>query len=391
MRILFVSGEYPPDTRGGIGSYVSSTAGLLAARGHEVHVLSCLPGQARTDHVVGGVAVHRRSQVPLPLRFAERSATVQRLRAAASVRRELDRLALAPDVVEVPDWMAESLFLRRDEPTVMTLHSPISTVMGEQEFRRNADCRLADRLESLASRRVSVVTCPSSLLADRLRNAGWTGSAVEIIPNPIDVALWQHDGPAVAAAPRVLATGRLEDRKAPEVLVEAAGLLVPHVPGLEVVLVGRSSGELDGRPYADALERRARALGVTCHVRDHVPRSELASWYAGARVVAIPSRFDNYPMAALEAMASGRPVVTTTRTGVASLVADLDPQAVVPPDDPQALAAALAPYLSDPARAAAVGAHARSLIMEANERALDRRVATYAAVARPGARKDVPA
>jgi glycogen synthase len=61
MRVLFVSMEYPPETSyGGIGWYIAMMARALAGRGHEVHVLSCVRGQARRDYVEGGVQVHRR-------------------------------------------------------------------------------------------------------------------------------------------------------------------------------------------------------------------------------------------------------------------------------------------------------------------------------------------
>ena len=67
-------------------------------------------------------------------------------------------------------------------------------------------------------------------------------------------------------------------------------------------------------------------------------------------------------MAGLEGLAAGRPVVCTTRTGTADLLAGSDAGAVVAPDDPAALAAALRPYLADPAAAGRAGAAARALV-----------------------------
>ena len=60
MRILFVSIEYPPEPPDGIGSYVAEIGPALVARGHEVHVLSCLAGQAsRVAAAVTGVDAQR--------------------------------------------------------------------------------------------------------------------------------------------------------------------------------------------------------------------------------------------------------------------------------------------------------------------------------------------
>jgi len=95
VRILFVSIEYPPETPDGIGSYVAEIGPALVARGHEVHVLSCLPGQAASDRVDRGVHVHRRGEARLP----GGSKTAQRLRHALSCRVETARLGLDFDVV----------------------------------------------------------------------------------------------------------------------------------------------------------------------------------------------------------------------------------------------------------------------------------------------------
>jgi glycogen(starch) synthase len=61
-------------------------------------------------------------------------------------------------------------------------------------------------------------------------------------------------------------------------------------------------------------------------------------------------------------MAAGRPVVCTSETGVAEILEGTVAGAIVPPDDPEALAAALAPYLSDASLAAEAGARARELV-----------------------------
>src|SRR5207302_8814853 len=94
-----------------------------------------------------------------------------------------------------------------------------------------------------------------------------------------------------------------------------------------------------------------------------LPRDELRMWYARARVVAIPSWYDNFPMAGLEGMACGRPIVCTSRTGLAEIVRQGGGR-VVPVGDPDALAAALRSYIIDPALAEAQGTRAREVVKE---------------------------
>jgi glycogen synthase len=128
---------------------------------------------------------------------------------------------------------------------------------------------------------------------------------------------------------------------------------------------------------------------VACRIVEHLPNPELAEWYGRARVVAIASRFDNFPMVGLEGLASGRPVVCTDATGTAEILAGTSAGAVVPAVDAVALAAALRPYLLDAEAAARAGAEARRLVGEvcAPERIAREREAAYdAARVRPGSR-----
>jgi glycosyltransferase involved in cell wall biosynthesis len=121
------------------------------------------------------------------------------------------------------------------------------------------------------------------------------------------------------------------------------------------------------------LERRAGELGLPCRLVGHVAFSELLDLYAEARVVVVPSRFENFSVAGLEGMAAARPVVATSTNGMAYLIERSSGGTIVPPDDPQALAAAIAPYLADPGHAAATGARGRTEVASLNARVIARR------------------
>jgi glycosyltransferase involved in cell wall biosynthesis len=79
-------------------------------------------------------------------------------------------------------------------------------------------------------------------------------------------------------------------------------------------------------------------------------------------VVVSPSRYDSYSLVALEAMACGRPVIVSSACGIAEWLASERPELVVPPDDPDALARALEPFLADIAFAKRLGTVLRGMV-----------------------------
>jgi glycogen synthase len=293
-------------------------------------------------------------------------ATAFRLEGAFSRYLELKRLGLDIDVVEAPDWMAEALAvaLVGAPPLIVHLHTPLLVVGRENptSFQWSRDRRLAASVERFAVRKADLVTSPSHLLARDLAREGWLDLLeLRVIRLPIDIEMWRSIPSPDAAGQRVLAVGRLESRKAPEILVRAAALLSPQLPELEVTFIGRD-GSRNGGSYTDWVVNLAHELSVPCRFVEEVPRQELPEWYGSSRVAAIPSRYDNFPYSGLEAMAAGRPLVCTEATGTAELVAGSGAGQVVPTNDPESLASALRPYLVDPARAVRAGTEARSLV-----------------------------
>ena len=181
--------------------------------------------------------------------------------------------------------------------------------------------RLGAYLEYLPVKHAALVTSPSSVIEQGLRDEGRLGRReVRVIPHPADREPWTSVPAADSSDPVILAVGRLDALKAPEVLVRAAAQIVHSIPDLEIVFVGASCGDHEGEPYGEWVARVARDSGVKCRFIDHLPREELPRWYATARVVAIASQWETFSNVALEAMAAGRPVVITSTAGPCDLI-----------------------------------------------------------------------
>ena len=142
-----------------------------------------------------------------------------------------------------------------------------------------------------------------------------------------------------------IATIRLTrpERKNPLTLLQAFARLRDRRPGARLALVG------DG-PLAGAVDAGARRLGVAGAVvrPGAVAHAQVAHWVAAADVLAMVSRVEPLGIAALEALAGGRPVVVTRAGGAREVVPDPAAGRVVDPADPGAIAAALLAVLDDP-------------------------------------------
>jgi GalNAc-alpha-(1->4)-GalNAc-alpha-(1->3)-diNAcBac-PP-undecaprenol alpha-1,4-N-acetyl-D-galactosaminyltransferase len=165
---------------------------------------------------------------------------------------------------------------------------------------------------------------------------------VVVIPNPLapDASHDGSTGPGVRAA-YVLGVGRLEDQKGFDVLIDAFARLGSSAVGCELWIAGQGSRRA-------SLEQRALDRGVGDRVRFLGEVGHAAGLMQGAAVFALPSRFEGFPNALLEAMASGAPCVAADcPSGPRELLGDDEGGLLVPVDDVDRLAEAINRILAD--------------------------------------------
>jgi glycosyltransferase involved in cell wall biosynthesis len=156
-----------------------------------------------------------------------------------------------------------------------------------------------------------------------------------------------------AGGPIIGSVGRLEPQKGFDVLLRALRV----VPNAELLLVG------DGTERGH-LQKLANDLGVA-------ERVTWAGWLSDPRatlgemdVFVLPSRFEGFPLALVEAMLAERPVVATTTGSVEDAVIEAKTGFLVPPDDAEALAEAINQVLADANRGGQMGRRGRELALE---------------------------
>lgn len=192
---------------------------------------------------------------------------------------------------------------------------------------------------------------------------GVAAERLHCVPNGVDTAVFRPDvAPARPTLRRRLGlaedvalmgfVGRLSPEKGPELFVQAAQLLQRRCPQAHAVLVGEG-------PLHGAIAQQIAQAGLAGRVHLAGGCEDMPGLYPQLQLLACSSHSEAMPLAVMEAMAAGLPVVATRVGGVPDLVVHGETGWLVPPRDAQALAAQAALLLEQPAHARAMGAAAR--------------------------------
>jgi glycosyltransferase involved in cell wall biosynthesis len=208
-------------------------------------------------------------------------------------------------------------------------------------------------LERICARRADIVLGASADLVARMRARGATAEQFDV-PAPVHPAPTAADVAAAKAdigaggRPVVLAVARLAHQKGLDVLIRAAARWRDRDPQPRTVIAGSGPLAADLQAQASQADADVLLLGA----RDDVP-----ALLAAADVVVVPSRWEARALIIQEAMRAGRPVVAT-RVGGTPELTGADSASLIPPEDPVALADAVAAVLDDAALAGRLGAAA---------------------------------
>ena len=231
-------------------------------------------------------------------------------------------------------------------PAVIKLHgSDIDVLASWPAPRRRLRWALG------RARRVIAV---SRALGDKAIKLGTSPERLDIVPNGIDRRSFRVGDRDSARAllglpverPLVLYVGHLSEDKGVLDLLKAFKLAAPRLGGAHLVLVGDGAGASKCRTLARELAVPATFVGAQ-------PQSAIPTWLTACDLLSLPSRHEGMPNVVLEALACGRPVVASDVGGIPEVVTE-NMGALVPPQDPVALARALACVLDEPHDAAAI-------------------------------------
>jgi rhamnosyl/mannosyltransferase len=353
MKILHVYKDYYP-VLGGIENHIKWQAEGMQARGHQVRVLVTNTGRRTVTESIRGVSVVKTGR-----QFNVSSAPV-----SFELPRYLRQLGRDSDIVHLhapyPPGELAQLAVRAGQRTVITYHSDIVKQATLLKFYAPFLRRILRRADAI------FVSNPTYAQGSRFLRPHL--GKIEVIHFGIDLSrfaltdevlcqakqLRQRFGPA----PIVLFVGRLRYYKGVEVLIRA----MERVKSARCVVVGVGPMETQIRDLVRSLD-----LGERVCLAGNVSDDELPAYYHAADIFVLPSihRSESLGIVQIEAMASGRPVISTELgTGTSYVNQHEQTGLVVPPEDPQALAQAIERLASDGALRASYGAAALARVQE---------------------------
>lgn len=366
MRICIVSEEYPPITSyyGGIGTEYGRIAPALVALGHDVHVVTqVVDDETEEVHEVAGVKVH-----PLRRGRAWPWSGLARTRAVSACLAGLGSF----DAVVAPEFRGEALHYSRRQPQGPLITHLLTSTAQLREIRPGLTPLerhgLRTQLTLLAERqqaeRSTALLAPGSAV---LRSAGaiWDlqGRPARISPLSVDVDHvrrsasgelpdgFPHERPVVTFA------SRLDGHKGAQHLVAAMASVWERWPEAQLAFVGRDARWRRGW-MSDHLRDLAGERADRVHTLGFQPDAEYFAAVAASDVVAIPSLWESFCIAGIEAMALRRPLIGTTGNGFSEFVRDGENGLLVRRGDIPALAAALLRLLEDDQLRATLGSAA---------------------------------
>src|SRR4051812_33263446 len=340
MRVLVVSGIWPPDV-GGPASHAPDVARFLHGLGHTVEVVTTASSApAREDFPVRWVS----RELPVGVRHA---------RGAALIRSRARRVGVVYTTGMFGRSAAGALAARRPYVVKLTADPAFERtrrrglVGGDvEDFQRGGGGPVALALRGARNaelRRAAHVYCPSEYLRGLVLGWGIPPERVSVLPNPAPSLpelrardelrqSFGFNGAALAFA------GRLTAQKSLGRALDA----VASANGVELVIAGEG-------PDRQPLERRAQELGIADRVTflGAQPRNRVVELFRAADAAILTSSWENFPHTVVEALAVGTPVLAMEAGGVGEVVHDGVNGLLVPAGDEAALADAVRRYFAD--------------------------------------------
>jgi glycosyltransferase involved in cell wall biosynthesis len=349
MKVLVVLTYYRPHVSG-LTIYVERLARALAARGHQVTVLTSQYDRGLPRYeAIDGVVVRR-----MPVAFRLSKGVVM-----PTIGWEATRQVWTHDVVSLhlPQLDAAGVALRGrllGRPTVLTYHCDVRLPSGGINPLANVVVNMANRL---AASLCNTVVAYTQDYADHSPFLQRYAGKVQVIPPPVEVSSVSKTDTSrfverygLSGKPVIGMAARLATEKGVEYLLRALPAILTEFPQAQVWFAGQHENVLGEAEYARRLEPLLREHADHWRFLGSLDPTEMASFFKSCDVTVLPSvnSTESFGLVQIESMILGTPVVASALPGVRQPVLTTGMGKVVPPRDSTALAEAIVEVLRHP-------------------------------------------
>lgn len=397
MRICMLSWEYPPRIVGGIARHVEELSEAMAAKGHEIHVVTAPHPDAPDYELRKGVHIHRVQTDDAPT--TDFVTWIHHLNWAMAQQAVRLQLALPFDLVHAHDWLVAQtgVLLKKSFglPLVATIHAtesgrnhgihtPLQSYIHHQEW-------------FLTYEAFRVIVCSNTMYREVRSLFAVPEDKLDIRPNGIDFHKFEFPFENALEFRRqfaldnekvVMFVGRMVAEKGAQVLIEAAPRILAQYPDAKFVIVGKGG-------FLNDLKRRAAQLklGSKMLFTGYVDDDTLLRIYRTADVAVVPSLYEPFGIVALEGMAAKVPTVVADTGGLGEIIDHMQTGITTYAGKPESLAWGILEVLRNPEHSRMMADNAYKKVLEVFNWQIiaDQTLDTYGKVLSMAGRTEVPA
>lgn len=337
MKVLILSMEYSSTLSGGVGTHCQELAKALVGSGDEVVVMAYTPG---SPQIVSepGLTVHMVPAGEGTRRMLPRVSMVEGMLLfnrdlEAHARRLLRVMNFEPDVIQCYHWITLAAALQLgascNRPVVSTIQ--FLSDPPERWWGQVPDPEICQQERFLFQQEIGFITVSESMRALIGTTHGIDTRRVHVVYNAMNPEHFvpRHvDSSAITkvrqtiapeGGPIILYAGRLNRQKGITGFLEAAVIVAGRMPEVRYVCAGETDSK-EFATYMESVPSRYPALNGKLKLLGKLPRPRLAVLYAIADMALVPSTYEPFGYAALEAMFSGVPVIASDAGGLAEII-----------------------------------------------------------------------
>lgn len=377
FRICYISQDYPPSAKGGIGVWTHLMATSMAARGHEVTVITRSSTGVHTVDFENGVWVHRIVSEWQPKRTKPDLGDIPQVIKdhAYTVYDEAVRVHLRRgiDLISAPIWDLEGIACLRSGSfkVVTSLHTTFGLALPyKPDWTDNPSYKIS-HVDKIIAGEVSLLEQAPYLMSNSqavlddlasLHSISDLENRSVVIPHGLeDKSLDDAQVSKNTDEIRILFLGRIEHRKGADLLINVIPRIVARYPDVTFDLIGDDSQVFGKETLKDTFLRRHNGAKWLDRVTFHgfVDRSECDKAYGRCDIFVAPSRYESFGLIFLESMRAGKACIGTRVGGIQEVISHEQTGLLTQPGDENSLEEGIVRLIEDPELRVMLGAAGR--------------------------------